>query len=94
MLGSMYPVKNNNLSLPRGEHVPRDTDWELVTVLFPRRSCVSLTLIEGLVLRRRHRGKWQYREVTDATAEEHEKYFKQKSKLPWRRKRQSNGDSR
>ena len=48
-----------------GDKLRPDTDWELVTVLFPRRSCVSLTLIDGLVMRRRYRGRWQYRELSD-----------------------------
>jgi hypothetical protein len=49
-----------------GKHVPpADTEWEIVTVFFPRRSCVSLTLIDGEIMRRRYRGRWQYRELSD-----------------------------
>jgi hypothetical protein len=40
------------------------TDWKPVELIFPRRSCATRRLIDGLVMRRRYKGKWQYRELS------------------------------
>jgi hypothetical protein len=52
--------------------LPPESDWKQVYLIVPRRSCATGTQIAGPAMRRRHKRRWQYRELSQ---EEESKLF-------------------
>jgi hypothetical protein len=71
--------------------LPPESDWKQVYLIIPRRSCATGSQVVGPAMRRRHKGRWQYRELS---REEEGKYFERHGSpdlagKPSRRKRRS-----
>ena len=72
--------------------MPPENDWKQVYLIIPRRSCATGTQVVGPAMRRRHKGRWQYRELS--TEEESKNFFERHGSAdlpagPSRRKRRS-----
>jgi hypothetical protein len=53
--------------------LPPESDWKQVYLIIPRRSCATGNQVVGPAMRRRHKSRWQYRELSNE--EESKKFF-------------------
>jgi hypothetical protein len=76
--------------------LPPESDWTRIYLIIPRRSCATGNQVVGPAMRRRHKGRWQYRELSPE--EESKEFFARHGSAalparPGRRRRRSSADA-